>query len=296
MTAHYAFVLGTGRCGSTLVQEVLSRHPDVGFVSNFDDRFGLPVGMSRWNNAIYRKVPASFTRKGRARFAPSEAYRVLDRRVSPEVTMPAHDLTAADATPWLTERFRDFFTARAEVQRKPLFLHKFTGWPRVAFIDTVMPGAKFVHVVRDGRAVANSWLQMPWWLGHLGPEQWHFGALPERYEKEWEASDRSFVLLAGLAWKLLLDAFDEARASVPAEQWLEIRYEDVAADPPASMQRMCEFLGLADSDEFTATVRDFPFSTGRTQAFRGDLSDADVAMLTASLSAHLDRCGYDHSA
>jgi nucleoside-diphosphate-sugar epimerase len=34
----YAFVLGTGRCGSTLIHELLARHEGVGFLSNLDDR------------------------------------------------------------------------------------------------------------------------------------------------------------------------------------------------------------------------------------------------------------------
>ena len=32
-----AVVAGTGRCGSTLVQEMLCRHPAIGFVSGLDD-------------------------------------------------------------------------------------------------------------------------------------------------------------------------------------------------------------------------------------------------------------------
>jgi hypothetical protein len=32
------FVIGTGRCGLTEVAELLARHPDVGFVSNLDDK------------------------------------------------------------------------------------------------------------------------------------------------------------------------------------------------------------------------------------------------------------------
>jgi hypothetical protein len=288
----YAFVLGTGRCGSTLVQEVVSRHPDVAFVSNLDDRFALPAALGRWNNTLYRRVPPALTRKGRFRFAPSEAYRVLDRKVSPALTMPSHDLTEADATPWLTQRTREFFDEHAARQRGEVFLHKFTGWPRVGFLDTVFPESRYVHVVRDGRAVANSWLQMPWWRGHLGPDQWHFGPLPEVYEEEWHASGDSFVVLAGLAWKLLLDAFDRARELVPADRWLEVRYEDVAADPVTHIAVVREFLGLAPDDTFDRTVAEFPFSTGRTDAYRRDLPEADVDLLTQSLAPRLRDLGY----
>src|SRR5206468_10705270 len=99
----YGFVLGTGRCGSTLVHELLTRHPDVGFVTNVDDRTGRAIG-GRVQAGLYRRLPATATRKGRVRLAPSEAYRALEREVSGIVTEPARDLEASDAVPWLASR------------------------------------------------------------------------------------------------------------------------------------------------------------------------------------------------
>ena len=79
--SRFVFVLGTGRCGSTLVEEVLCRHPSVGFVSNLEDRFNLPLTAGRWNGSLYRRLPAAVTQKSRVRYAPSEAYRMLSREV-----------------------------------------------------------------------------------------------------------------------------------------------------------------------------------------------------------------------
>ncbi|MBV8162037.1 MAG: sulfotransferase, partial [Acidimicrobiia bacterium] len=186
----FAFVLGTGRCGSTLVHELLARHPDVGFVTNIDDRVGDRLGRAtagRAQASLYRRLPATATRKGRVRLAPSEGYRALSREVSPLIAEPVRDLEASDAVPWLADRFARFFRDRAAAFGAPLFLHKFTGWPRARFIDRVLPAARYVHVVRDGRAVAASWLQTDWWRGDRGPQGWHFGPLPPAYEKEWEA-------------------------------------------------------------------------------------------------------------
>jgi hypothetical protein len=291
----FGFVLGTGRCGSTLVHEVLARHPDVGFVTNVDDRLsGAPAG--RWQAGLYRRLPAAATQKGRLRLAPSEAYRALDREVSPLISEPVRDLDASDATPWLADRFRRFFEERAAALGAPLFLHKFTGWPRARFIDTVLPGTRFVHVVRDGRAVAASWLQSDWWRGHLGPTGWHFGPLPPEYEKEWEASGRSFVLLAGVAWKLLLDTFDQAQQALPAEQWLELRYEDLLADPRTGTAHVLDFLGLPWTDAFESGFGAFSFDRTRADAWRQALGAEGAAELDASLADHLARRGYDVSA
>ena len=292
MTSDVAFVLGTGRCGSTLVHEVLARHADVGFVSNVEDRFPLPKGAGRWNNGLYRRSPEPFTRKGRIRFAPSEGYRALEREVSPILSAPDRDLVAEDLTPWLDARLHGFFDDRAHIQGRPLFLHKFTGWPRARFLARIFPHARFVHVIRDGRAVANSFLQMPWWRGYAGPAGWGWGPLPSEYQTEWEASGRSFAVLAGIEWKILMHAFDDARAQVPAERWLEVRYEDFVADPRRVTGDMLGFLGLAWTPGFEAGFRRYRFSADRNEAYKTDLGIHEVALLEACLAAPLERYGY----
>jgi hypothetical protein len=288
----FAFFLGTGRCGSSLVHEVLARHPDVGFMSNVDDRLAPLAPLGRWNGALYRRVPPTFTQKGRARFAPSEGYRVLGRKVSPALVDPVRDLVGDDATPWLAERFRRFFEERADAQGAPVFTHKFTGWPRAGFIHRVMPDARFVNVVRDGRAVANSLLQMPWWRGYRGPEAWGWGPLPDPYGREWASSGRSFAILAGIEWKLLMDAFEQAKAAVPAAQWLDVRYEDVVADPRGSLDGILRFLGLRWTDGFERGFSRHAINPSRTDAYRRELSIRDVQELERSLAAHLERLGY----
>jgi hypothetical protein len=294
----FAFVLGTGRCGSTLISDVLARHPGVGFVSNVDDRIRTPIAGGRWNAAIYRRVPPALTRKGRLRFAPSEAYRILARHVSPEIVAPFRDLVAADATPWLAGRFATFFQSQADAQALPVFLHKFTGWPRAGFIDAALPEARFVHVVRDGRAVANSLVQMPWWDGFGGPSSWSWGPLPSRYEAEWAAAERSFPVLAGLEWKILMDAFESAKTALPPERWHQVRYEDVLDDPRGRIEEILRFLGLPWTDGFERSFARYTFGRDRAGAYRRELAPRDVRALDASLAEHLERLGYgleDHS-
>ena len=288
----FGWVLGTGRCGSPLAHEVLCRHPGVGFVSNLEDRLPATAALGRFNGPLLQRVPERFTRKGRMRFAPSEGYRVLDRTLSPVLSSPHRDLTAADATPWLERRVHEWFIERARRQARPVFLHKFTGWPRARFLEQSLPGSRFVHVVRDGRAVASSWLQMDWWLGYRGPWEWHWGPPPAEYLEEWEDSGRSFVVLAGIAWKMLLDAFEEARRELPDAQWLEVRYEDLVADPARRFAEVLEFLGLDGDQRFARALGRPPFRAGRAQAFRADLDGASLAMLEESLRGHLVRFGY----
>ena len=117
--------------------------------------------------------------------------------------------------PWLEKRITEFFDSRMAAQGKPSFMHHLTGWPRTGLLRAAYPDAKFVHVVRDGRSVANSWLQMGWWDGYRGPDNWYLGPLSRADQTEWEDSDRSFVVLAGIGWRILMNAMDEARALMP---------------------------------------------------------------------------------
>lgn len=287
----FVFVLGTGRCGSTLVHDVLARHPGVGSLLNVEDRLGSQVS-GRWGQAIYRRLPVRFTEKGRARLAPSEGYEILERRVSPILSRPVRDLVADDATPWLADRVRDFFDQLATARRTPVVLHKFTGWPRARFLHAVLPAARFVHVIRDGRAVANSLLQMPWWRGYEGPDAWGWGPLPDLDEKEWEASGRSFPVLAALQWRLLMDAFEDARAEVPAELWHEVRFEEFVDAPRDETRSLLEFVGLTWTDAFERNFRHHRFRTARKDAFLRDLDRRDLEDVERVLGDRLERLGY----
>ncbi|MEA3509932.1 MAG: sulfotransferase [Actinomycetota bacterium] len=288
----FVFIIGSGRCGSSLVQEVLARHPDVGFLSNIDDRLGGLGLTGRWNNAIYRAVPPALTRKGRLRFAPSEGYRVLDKQVSPMLSEPYRDLTEMDDAPWIQERIRAFFEQRYVSQRKPLFLHKFTGWPRAGLLRHALGDARFIHIVRDGRAVAASLVQMPWWSGFGGPENWRWGPLPDDVLDSWEDTGRSWAGLAGLEWRILMDAHERARAALPEDSWLELRYEDIVTDPTRYFGEMLDFAELAPSSAFDAALERQRFSTARTASFRADLADSDLDALDRLIGDRLERYGY----
>ncbi|MGY3520283.1 sulfotransferase family protein [Micromonospora sp. PTRAS2] len=299
-----AVVVGTGRCGSTLVQELLSRHPGVGFVSGVDDKLSRLNLTGRLNGPLYRRSaprPAGMTslrhsrrllEKGRLRVAPSEAYHLLDRHVLAGFSRPCRDLTAEDLTPYLRRRLRAFFDARIARQGCRLLLHHVTGWPRTGFLRAGYPELRVVNVVRDGRAVTNSWLQMGWWDGWRGPDNWFLGPLPADLRREWEEYDRSFPVLAALGWKMLMDSFAEARAAHPEAQWLDVRYEDLLADPRGEVARMLDFLDLDWSPTFEKGFGRYRFHAGRQAAYHEELGDAQLAAVERVLDKPLRQWGY----
>ncbi|HET8600140.1 MAG TPA: sulfotransferase [Segeticoccus sp.] len=298
------FIIGTGRCGSTLLTELVARHPDVGFVSNLDDKLPRLDLKGRWNKTLFthseprdpslrafrnRRHPLELAR---LRIAPSEGWELLERQVSSILPRPCRDLTDVDATPWLVQRLRSFFLERQQVQGTSVFMHHVTGWPRVGLLRKAFPDARFVHVVRDGRAVANSWLQVGWWDGYAGPANWYLGPLPERERAVWDESRRDFVVLAGLGWQLLLDAFDTARSQVPPGQWMDLRFEELIAAPRANISRLLGFLDLDWTAAFEAGFARHTFERGRGTAWQRDLGPAAIHRLEEAIGDSLTRHGY----
>ncbi|MEJ7706834.1 MAG: sulfotransferase [Nocardioidaceae bacterium] len=298
------FVLGTGRCGSTLAAELIARHTDVGFVSNFDDKFGRLDLKGRWNNTLFnhsserdpslrpfrdRRRPIE---RGRLRVAPSEGWEVLEKQISSVFPQPCRDLTADDAMPWLQRRITNFFDSRMAAQGKPVFMHHLTGWPRSGLLSASYPEARYVHVIRDGRAVANSWLQMGWWDGYRGPENWYLGPLAEADRQVWEETGRSFVVLAGLGWKVLIEALEQARESAPDDQWLDVRMEDLIEDPRGQTSRILAFLGLTWDRQYESGFGRHTFQASRGQAWKRDLRTQDISDLERVIAEPLERYGY----
>lgn len=290
----FVFVTSYGRSGSTILSDMLSRHPDVGFVSNLDDRFRrLPSWWQRVNPTVYHHLPQRFTTKGRVlRFAPSEGWRLLEREVSSILAGARRPLTAEDASPWLTERLRDFFTSRAAIQQRSFFVHKLTGWPHVGLLRVAFPDARFVHVVRDGRAVADSDLRTTWWPGFAGPQALLGEALSPEDEAVWVASGRSYAVLAALAWRLAMRETRAARATVPPESWMDVRFEDLLARREVVFERMAGFLDLPPCPSFDAWVQRTVLHADRQDGYRRHLPAATVGHVESAVADELARWGY----
>jgi hypothetical protein len=153
------------------------------------------------------------------------------------------------------------------------------------------PHAKVVHMVRDGRDVACSLLEQGWLraerggaddVGNAYGEQARFWVEPERAREFNAASEAS---RAGWAWRRYLTA---ARAAAPAAT-LEVRYEELAADPDATAARIARHIG-ADPRALAEALREVhSHSVGR---WRRDLTEEQIADVEAEAGPLLRELGY----
>jgi hypothetical protein len=218
---------------------------------------------------------------------------LISEHVSPIYDNSIRDLVATDVTPWLQRGFEDFFESRWRVQGRPCFLHKYTGWPRIGFFAKIFPEARFIHIVRDGRAVANSLLQMKWWGGYRGPHHWSWGPLRGDLQREWEACGISFVGLAGISWRILMESFQHAESELTAGRYLVVRYEDFMHAPEEALHAITEFIGLNWSNRLSRATARIRFDKSRERAFERDLTPAQVSELERCIGPLLGQYGYE---
>src|SRR5262249_9765417 len=158
----------------------------------------------------------------------------------------------------------------------------------IDFLLEIFPDAFFIHLVRDGRAVAESLLNVGFWDGWRGPPAWRCGELKPAYQQEWDRSKRSFVILAGIQWKLLLDSVEEAKKKVKPGQFLEMKYEDFAANPRCSLRKTLSFCQLDCSEEFNTRLDTFSVKD-MNYKWRENLTFDQQRILEDSLKEHLAR-------
>jgi len=286
------FIVGTGRCGSTVFHSLLATHPHTMWLSGFAEEF---PDKPAWNRRAVTAVGNPLVRRifGK-RIKPGENYGFWYRHAY-GFAEPGRDLVSADVTPRVRKQVRTAMEPMLTPKRNRMLI-KLTGWSRIGFLNEIFDDAKFIHIVRDGRAVASSLLHISsWqWRGWYGPYSWRYGPLSPEDQAAWEASNRSFAVLAGLQWRIHTRAVEAARQALDPQRFLEVRYETFCEQPAETCRRVSEFAELPDSASFerhvkAASIKDM------TNRWRADLSGDQQAMLTDLLREDLLRYGYDVS-
>jgi hypothetical protein len=257
-----------------------------GFAEEFPDR---PEWNRRAVTAVGNPVVRAVLGK---RIKPGENYGFWYRHAY-GFAEPGRDLVAADVTPRVRKQLRRVFERMLSPTHSRLLI-KLTGWSRIGFLNEIFPDAKFIHIVRDGRAVASSIMHISsWqWRGWYGPYSWRYGPLSPEDQSTWEASGKSFAVLAGLQWRIHTRAIEVARKHLEPGRSLEVRYEDFCDQPIETYRRVLEFSELADSRKFDREIKEASI-LDMTNRWRGDLSTEQQSMLTELLQKELQLYRYE---
>jgi hypothetical protein len=155
---------------------------------------------------------------------------------------------------------------------------------RIPFLARTFPEARFVSIVRDGRAVAYSLSRVDWWEEG---EVWWFGGTPEKWREgggdPWELCART--------WVEEVRAIEAGLAKVDPAQVLRVSYEDLVADPQAQLGAMARFGGLSESKEWLARLGRLEYPN-RNEAWRLKLEPELIQRIEGFQAEELRRYKY----
>ena len=185
------FMIGTGRNGSTLISDILATHPDLSWVSNYQDKFPQHLSVNLLNNFFSTKeknnIGATTNTKNKInyfnRLIPrhSEAYNFWNYYSQQNF---AKDFMAnQEASQEQIQSIQQAVKQLVKQSGKTKFFAKLTGPPRVTFLESIFPNSYFIHVKRDVKNVINSYLnsfywekgggfEKPWWNNSLNEQDW----------------------------------------------------------------------------------------------------------------------------
>jgi hypothetical protein len=237
------FLVAAERSGTTLLRLMLDGHPQIAWPAEFDFALERPAVErgERHREAFWRML--------------RESRQALQARVEIDESLELPDLVRS-----LLEQLR-------RRSSKPVFgvtVHR--GFDQLL---PLWPDARFIHLLRDGRAVARSHVQMGW-AGNA-----------------WAASK---------AWRDAERACQALERALEPSRLLEVRYEELVRNPPGELARICAFLGVP----WDARMLSYPTRSRyelpraeRIDGWRAQLSRRDWAQLEAAIGPLLRERGYE---
>jgi len=202
-------VLGVGRSGTTLLRVMLDRHSELAipyesfFVPQLAHRHGRRPQLDEFLDDL-----------GRLR-------TLYDWGIKPDDVRPRlrQGMTTGEAIAAIFETYAERQGKPRWGDKTPLYMQQ------LPLLERIVPTAFWVHLVRDGRDAALSFLELP--EGFSG-KTWAQPHTVAQFAARW----RTEILAA------------RRLGRHTGSRYLELRYEDLVAEPERELRRVCEHASL----------------------------------------------------
>lgn len=268
------FIVACPRSGSTKLAALLDAHAQV-------------ASMTETHYFNYLAKQKTFFKKDYFRYENIELFvdepRVMDFLRSLKMEQEQFREKLSRTTALTKKTLFDFFlqlfaeakSATHVCEKTPQHLQN------VLEIKKLYPEAKFIFLLRDGRDVVNSLLQMPW-----------------RPDGLW--SNARY-------WQNYIKSAEKVKAKLDSSSFFEIRFEDLAADTEGYTRRLCDFVGVKYSEEMLAAPPSKIFAnweaewkyksqmemdSSRIGAWQAELDEKQKKLLQWFIGADLKKLAY----
>ncbi|MCU0727543.1 MAG: sulfotransferase [Planctomycetes bacterium] len=227
------FIVGPHRSGTTLLLKILADHPAAGWLDRMNHRF---PASPRFAALLARLLGGD---------GPKECQHFWDYRWKGADDFMGPDQAGPGVARWYRRR-----VARVLAQRHASrFVAKYPRLSlRLPWLDAVFPGCIFLHMVRDWRAVVNSTVERK--LKRNRREGGWFGVRIPGYR---EMGDLPPEISSGRIYRLVTHELETQAPRYPG-RFFRASYEEICAEPVASLRRLAGQCGLPFTPDFEAKV------------------------------------------
>lgn len=242
MSNHPSFLVGAERSGTTMLRLMLDHHPEIAWLQEFEYAVDRVADDGQWPD-LEDYLGWLTTHR---------IFQAREFSVDQSLSYP--------------ELVRSFLEQHRQRAGKPLIgatCHR--NFHRLLYL---WPEARFIHLVRDGRAVARSVINMGW-----SSNMW-------TASRKWVEAERT--------WDHLCETLAESR-------YIEVKYEELLADPEKELDRICCFLGVSYDSAMLRYPEDTTYGapdSSLTDQWLHRLDTSEIELAERRIGGLLEKRGY----
>ena len=261
------FIIGCPRSGTSMVLQIMALHEKLSWVSNFLNRKPLISQISILNRVYELPLIGKHLY-----FEATQNGTMLSRRIKRYFPLPAEPWnfwnsylsnfqwerggntpprrrTSLDITDQEINNIKESIDSLQQAQGKDRFISRYTDFPRMIYLTQAFPDALFVHIVRDGRAVAASYHKKikSGQFGTWNEREWWIRGWPTEGRNKWQNQFGTPLSFVAFQWKFFVGEIFKDAEEILSEQYIEIKYSDIISSPIATLKEIFAFCKLKQS-------------------------------------------------
>lgn len=268
-------LVGTGRCGSTILYSLLAIHDDLGWIPSWVARYPESEWLAA-GNRLWSVPGMDRFRDTRGFPKPVEPNALFTKRHPGYFTEAVNEQVIADARqlmiPVLTRIRR--WTGR------PRLLLKMVGRPvKIELFESIADSPVVVHVTRDLKPTVASLLKVDFFARTGTLEDWRWGTIPDSYLEMHERSGGAPEVIAAIQYALNRAELDRQMKLVAPARRLELAYSELVADPLRQIRTIAQLANLTVDERFEKRLSQRQVFGGADSKWKKQLTAAQVQRL-----------------
>jgi len=269
------FLVGTGRCGSTIIYSLLAMHPDLAWISSWVDAFPAFPVFALVNRVL--NLPGMDRHRTR-QFIPKpvEPNTVFSRLVKNYYTEILGDDVVEEARAALLP----LLVRIQQYHGKPRFLGKMVGRPvKIELFAKLFSDAFFIHVTRKLKPTVSSFMQVDFYSATGTLDRWRWGLIPEAYLDYYEGCSRAEEVSAAIKVTLKRTEIEHQLERIDTSRWMELPYAEFVRAPVEYLHKVGKIAGLRIDNAFVHRLKALHVYGGADEKWRQFFNEAQVRNL-----------------